>query len=215
MIAHKEIEQGSEEWHSIKWGKIGGTLAKGLFIKSDTLLIDILSQRLEGFDFIESFTSDAMDRGNELEPEAREYLNQYTGLTLEEYGWLQSDENELLGISPDGMISDETVACEIKCFGRKKHMEILLSQEIPLENIPQCIHYFTVNPKLEKLYFIAYRPEAPKHFIKELTRESMLNFGTKYKPVLESIEEATKVSLREANTLLTKINEKTKQLNDF
>lgn len=215
MIAYKEIEQGSEEWHAIKWGKIGGTLAKGLFVKSDTLLIDILSQRLEEFDFIESFTSDAMERGNELEPGAREYLNQYTGLTFEEYGWLQSEENELLGISPDGMISDETIACEIKCFGRKKHMEVLLTQEIPLENIPQCIHYFTINPKLEKLYFIAYRPESPKHFIKELTRESMLNFGTKSKPVLESIEEAIKVSLREANTLLTKINEKTKQLNDF
>jgi len=215
MIAYKDIIQGSEEWHAIKWGKIGGTLSKGLFVKSDTLLIDILSQRLEEFDFIESFTSDAMERGNELEPEAREYLNQYTGLTFEEYGWLQSEKNELLGISPDGMTSDETMACEIKCFGRKKHMEVLLSQEIPLEHIAQCVHYFTVNPKLQKLYFIAYRPEAPKHFIKELTRESMLNFGTKAKPVLESIDEAIKVALKEANTLLKQINEKTKQLNDF
>lgn len=215
MIAYKEIEQGSEEWHAIKWGKIGGTLSKGLFVKSDTLLIEILSQLLESFDFIESFTSDAMDRGNELEPEAREYLNQYTGLKFEQYGWLQSEENELLGISPDGMTSDETKACEIKCFGRKKHLEVLLSQEIPLDYISQCIHYFTVNPKLEKLYFIAYRPEAPKHFIKELTRESILNFGTKAKTNSLTIQTASELALKEANTLLTKINEKTKQLNGF
>ena len=49
MIKHNELEQGSQEWHEIKWGKIGGTLSKGLFVKSDTLLIDILSQRLEDF----------------------------------------------------------------------------------------------------------------------------------------------------------------------
>ena len=43
MINHKEIKQGSIEWHELRWGKIGGTLSSGLFVKSDTLLIDILT----------------------------------------------------------------------------------------------------------------------------------------------------------------------------
>ena len=29
MINYKEIEQGTIEWFELKWGKIGGTLAKG------------------------------------------------------------------------------------------------------------------------------------------------------------------------------------------
>ena len=90
MIRHNELEQGSQEWHEIKWAKIGGTLSKGLFVKSDTLLIDILSQRLEDFEPTDSFQSEAMERGSEMEPFARQYLEEYTGVKFENVGWLQS-----------------------------------------------------------------------------------------------------------------------------
>lgn len=208
MVNRKNIEQGSLEWHALKWGKIGGSASKGLFIKSDTLLIEILSQRLEEFEPTDSFTSEAMERGNELEPFAREYISTYTGLKFNQTGWLQCEENELIGISPDGITDDEKRTCEIKCFGRKKHYELLLEDEIPLDNIHQCIHYFTVNPKLIDHYFIAFRPEAPKHFVKKLTRESIVNIGTKAKPILKSINEAVFMSKEYAKELLKKIEEK-------
>ena len=119
MINHKEIKQKSEEWFRIKWGKIGGTASNGLFVKnSDTLLIDILSQRFEDYVHVEGYVSADMERGNFLEPQAREYLEEYSGLKFVETGWLQSEENELLGISPDGITEDEKVQCEIKCFGK-------------------------------------------------------------------------------------------------
>ena len=210
MINYKEIEQGTLEWFEIKWGKIGGTLSKGLHTKTDTLFLDILSQQLEYFEPVESFTSDAMQHGKDNEPFAREYLEKYTGLKFNETGWLQSEKNELLGISPDGITEDEKIACEIKCFGRKKHLEVLVSNEIPLDNIFQLVHYFTVNPKLEKLYFIAFRSESVKHFIKELTLESVVNIGTKAKPREMTIEAARDYSLEFADELLKKIN-KTKE----
>src|SRR5690606_29148822 len=132
MINYKEIKQKSLEWYELKWGKIGGTLSSGLFVKSDTLLIDILSQRTEVFEYEEDgFISKAMERGNELEPIARDFLEKYYGIKFLETGWLQCEENELLGISPDGITDCETMACEIKCLGRKKHLETLLNQEIP------------------------------------------------------------------------------------
>ena len=31
MIVYKDIEQGSEDWFLIKWGKVGGSTAKGLY----------------------------------------------------------------------------------------------------------------------------------------------------------------------------------------
>lgn len=213
MIRHNELEQGSQEWHEIKWAKIGGTLSKGLFVKSDTLLIDILSQRLEDFEPTDSFQSEAMERGSEMEPFARQYLEEYTGVKFDNVGWLQSEENELLGISPDGITSDNKIACEIKCFGRKKHTEVLLSDEIPSENIHQLIHYFTVNEELEKLYFIAFRPESTKHFIREIDRSTEFNIGTKAKPVMKPISELTVIAIQEADKLLEQINEFVTQLN--
>lgn len=205
MIRFDEIEQGTLEWFELKWGKIGGTASKGLHTKGDTLFIDILSQHLEDFEPTDSFTNDAMERGNELEPFAREYIGRYVSCEFEQSGWLQSEENELLGISPDGTTKDNTVCCEIKCFGRKKHTEVLLKDEIPLEYIHQCIHYFTVNPKLEKLYFIAFRPEAPKHFVKELTLNSIVNIGTNSRPKAMTIEAVRDYSIEKANELLNRV----------
>jgi putative phage-type endonuclease len=207
MKIHNEIEQGSQEWLALKWGKIGGTLSKGLFVKSDTLMIDILSQRLEEFEPTESFTSEAMDRGNEMEPFAREYIEEYYGLKFNVPAWLQSEQNELLGISPDGLTEDNKTACEIKCFGRKKHTEVLLSNEIPNDYIHQIIHYFTVNEELDKLIFIAFRPEAPKHLIKEVTRESEISLGTKAKPITKTVNEWCEIALHEANILLEEIKQ--------
>lgn len=213
MINYKEIEQRSEQWFEIKHGKIGGTLSKGLHTKGDTLFIDILSQHIEDYEPEESYQNEAMLRGNELEPFALDFLKEYTNIDFLTAGWLQSEENELLGISPDGITEDETLACEIKCFGRKKHTEVLLSNEIPLENIHQCIHYFTVNPKLVKLYWIAFRPESLKNnFIKELTLDSEVNIGTNARPVLKTIKECRELSLNEANELLTRINKQVEQL---
>lgn len=228
MINHKEIKQGSIEWFEIKWGKIGGTLANGLFVKSDTLLIDILSQRCEEFEPTDNFESYDMERGSDLEPFAREFLNQYTGLKFEETGWLQSEENELLGISPDGITEDETATCEIKCLGRKAHYSILLEAETPREKLHQCLHYFTVNPKLETHYFIAFRPESPKPFIEKFTLDTIIDLGQKIKvevkqygvkgqeikPKIETvsdlktIREWRKIAIEKADLLLEEIKEK-------
>lgn len=187
MRNHKEIKQQTPEWHEIKWGKIGGTLSAGLLVNSDTLLIDILSQRIEEFEPSEGFSNDAMDRGNEMEPFAIEYLEQYTGLKFENTGWLQCEENELLGISPDGITSDETVCCEAKALSRKEHTRIIVRNEIPSDKINQLVHYFVVNPKLETLYFLCFRPESKNHFLEVLTRESVIDLGWKKEIEIEVI----------------------------
>ena len=77
MIARYDIEQHSEEWYKVRYGKVGGTLSKGLFVKSDTLLEDVLSELCEEFDLKENYQSFDMQRGSELEPEARKALSAY------------------------------------------------------------------------------------------------------------------------------------------
>lgn len=220
MINYKYIEQGSLEWHELRWGKIGGTASKnllnnkkGIFDSNDTLFTDIISQRMEDFEPSDSFESEAMQRGNDLEPFAREYLSNYIGSELGITGWLQSEENELLGISPDGITEDLKIACEIKCLQRKAHFDVLLSQQIPLTYIPQCIHYFTINNKLEKLYFIAFRPESPKHFIKELNLESTVNIGTLATKYELTIKECVEMVKENANEMLERIIKEENKIN--
>ena len=212
MIANNTIEQKTIDWFELKWGKIGGTLAKGLHVKSDTLFVEILSQHIEEFEPSDSFENEHTQRGNDLEPFAIEYLQAYLKeftkeeVIFKQFAWLQSEKNELLGISPDGLTEDFKYACETKCLSRKKHTEILLKDSIPLEYIHQCVHYFTVNPNLEKLYFCAFRPESVKSFVKELTLESVVNIGTNAKPRSMTIQAVVDYSIEFARELLIKIN---------
>lgn len=233
MKNHKEIIQGSIEWFEIKWSKIGGTLSKGLFIDSDTLFIELLSQHIEEFEPSESYLSEDMERGKELEPFALEYISNYTGIDFKTTGWLQSEECSLLGISPDGLSECEKYATEIKCLSRKVHTELIVNEELPKDKLCQIIHYFTVNPKLEKLYFLSFRPESIKSFIKVFTRNSVIDLGWKtkvevkqygvkgqeIKPKTETVSDCktigqwTLIAKEEAKKLETKIIETINKLN--
>jgi len=190
MKAHWGIIQGSIDWHYLRYGKIGGTASKGLLVDSDTLLDDLISCRLEPLELDDdAYQSSEMIRGSELEPMARIALSEYSGHEFKECGWIQSDIN-IIGISPDGLTQDMRFACEIKCPSRKKHTQTLRGKSIPSDNLVQCVHYFTVNPLLERLYFGSFRPESQYRlapFI--LERESMVNLGTKAKPVCKTVNE--------------------------
>jgi hypothetical protein len=214
MITYPELEQRTIEWHEMKWAKVGGTLAKGLRTKGDTLFIDILSQDIEEFEPSDSFQNAAMERGQEMEPFAIEYAEAYTGLKFEQFGWLQSSENRLLGISPDGLTADLKIGIETKCYARKKHTEILLKYAIPTDDIDQVIHYFTVNPLLEKMFYCAFRSESVKSFVEEVTLDTEVNIGTPAKPNFESVRYIRDCNLKAADLLLARIN-KTKELLKF
>lgn len=213
MQALFDLEQSSLEWHIIRHGKIGGTTSKGLFVKSDTLLLDLVAEHTEPYDEeSEGFANDAMLRGLELEPEAKQKLIEYTGHNYIDCGWIQSDL-EILGISPDGITSDLKHAMETKCLTAKKHIEACLSPSILLEHIHQSIHYFTVNPVLETLNFLYYRPESIKPMkVFTLARQSMVNIGTNAKPVLVPVEKASEMAIKEAKEITRQIKETIEKL---
>lgn len=225
MIIHNEFSQGSEGWHKMKWGKIGGSLADGLLGKSDTLFIDIFSQHSEEFQLEDNYISDDMERGTELEPEAIKRLEQYLqekhpNISFLKHGWLQSEENKLLGISPDGLTLDEKIACEVKCPARKKHAktikdcgEDINNGKIPRDNLAQCLDYFLVNPKLEILYFLSFRPESMRQMVvKELRKETVVNIGTEATEKLVSVQAAVSFMALNAQKLLEQLNSEIEKL---
>lgn len=213
MEALFDLEQGTIDWHIVRHGKIGGTTSKGLFVKSDTLLLDLVAEHTEPYDEdSEGFASDIMLRGLELEPEARQKLIEYTGHKYVDCGWIQSDI-EILGISPDGITEDLKHAMETKCLTAKKHIEACLSHSILLEHIHQSIHYFTVNPVLETLNFLYYRPESIKPMkVFTLTRDSMVNIGTNAKPVMVTVRHAGEIARKEALLITDEIKKTIEKL---
>jgi len=188
MIPRYDIEQRTEIWHEIKHAKIGGTRSGA---STKTLLPEIVAELTEPYYESDGFTSSAMQRGIDLEPLARETLEAELFIQFKECGWIQSTDNDLLGISPDGISECETMQCEIKCPSAKKHMEQVLSKDILPEYIDQLIHAFVVNEKLEKHYFCSFRPENTKKplWYRVLTLDSMVNVGTVARPVMGTIKD--------------------------
>lgn len=208
MIISK-TQQQTPEWLEERKGKVTGTTAGGLFIASDTLLIELLVSAT-GDELPEVYVNSAMERGTELEPEARIELEAYTGFKFNEVGFCTHDEIKLLGISPDGITDSGTVMCEIKCPEAKKHIATCLDGKIPKDNQDQCLHYFTVNEKLETLYFMSFRPENKLKpiFVTTWTQQTLVKRGQMTKSVGDWAHDARAY----AQTLEVKLQETLEKL---
>ena len=192
------IQQKSEDWFKIKVGKVGGSTSSQLHVNSKTLLEELLSELCEPWQFEDSYVSLAMQRGNELEPFGVAEVAKYVGKEFRTVGWIQSDECALIGASPDAISVDETDAIELKCPSAKVHVGYVRGEIVPLDHIDQCCHYFAVLPTLERVHFASYRPECIRPlFVVTITPDTVVNVGTKAKPVQMSVREyaAKKVML--------------------
>jgi predicted phage-related endonuclease len=185
-----DITQGSDEWHQLRVAKVGGSTSHQLHVKSDTLLEQLLAELAEPWQPSEDYVSEAMIRGRELEPIAVEQVGAYVGKSFSSCGWIQSDECELIGASPDGISEDETEIVETKCPSAKVHISYIRAGVVPSDYVDQCVHYFAIHPKLQKVHFASFRPECIKPlFVVTITRESEINVGTKARPVIKTVAE--------------------------
>ncbi len=220
MKLYKEIKQRSLEWHQIRWAKIGGTGAKELLSQKndwlEKLSKKILSERIEEFELEQSFVNDAMQRGIDLEPFAVKEVELYANTFFDEFGWIENDSLPI-GVSPDGLTSDMKTACEVKCFGRKQHLDLILGSEIP--DICQVLMYFAIVEPLERLYWASYRPENKKKplLVEEFDRNTIVDIGWSEKgkikedrglgmkeyvcenPVLKTVDEWAKLIVERAD----------------
>jgi putative phage-type endonuclease len=176
-----DMIQGSEKWHKYRYKRIGGTSIKKIMGTSgaSALVDDLVSAWLEPYEHEEGFTSDAMQRGIDLEPMARQDLSQSVGIHFEEVGAIQSDI-PILMLSPDGISSCGKFACEIKCPSREVHQSYIRENKIPTAYFWQAMGYFAVNEKLEVLHFASYRPESMiPLWSKEIRRNDVIKFKKK------------------------------------
>lgn len=132
------IEQGSEAWYQARLGRITGTRFNALMMTDSTkgykdLILDIACETISG-EFDEQFKSTLMERGGELEDEARDYYAEEFGLEVSQVGIIYPDEDnefyEWVGVSPDGLTDG---VLEIKCPLRKTHLHYISEGTLPKE----------------------------------------------------------------------------------
>lgn len=171
-----ESPQGTTEWKQARHGLIGGTTLKDLMsTRKNNFLDTLISEHCEPFTDEESFQSQAMLRGLELEPQARSYASEYLGHDFKEFGLCTIPKLPLNGCSPDGFTEDLKHGIEIKCPSAHVHVKYIRNNEIPPEYFWQCVNYFLINEALETLFFVSYRPEnsITPFFFKEIKREEV------------------------------------------
>jgi putative phage-type endonuclease len=180
MKTYTDFDQQTQDWDYIRKGKITGTGAKklnGTPKAREEYFYEILAERLT--DGVPEGHENPMDRGNRLEPQAREMFEFAYGVTVSQVAFCESDTNAFIGFSPDGFIANEdgvfTKGIEIKCPEGKNYVKAWLKNQVPDEYQDQVVQAFIVNTDMDLLYFICYNPEItihPLHVI-EVTRESL------------------------------------------
>ena len=134
------IEQGSTDWLALRRSKITATdcaaiLGKSKYKSPHMVWMDKMGKS-------KTFDNEAMQRGRQLEPEARAYFNQKLGFNCQPIVAL-SDENPWQMASLDGWDAEKKVILEIKCPGESvfRDAQAGIFQE---EYVLQCLHQLAV-----------------------------------------------------------------------
>ena len=99
------VEQGSEDWLSLRAGRVtasnfGKVLAGGQGKTRRAYMLQLLAERLTKAP-VETYTNSAMEWGTETEPRARAVYELLTGREVEEVTMIVRDE--YVSASPDGL----------------------------------------------------------------------------------------------------------------
>jgi putative phage-type endonuclease len=173
-----EYPQRSADWFNVRLGCVTGSGVTNVFAKTKTgeseakkkyktkLIVErlkyktkLIVERLTNESQDNDFVSSAMLWGIEKEDMARVAYQEENKVLVKQEGFIKI-ENEFIGYSPDGLVSENGLI-EIKCPSSAKHFEYLDTQEIPKEYINQMVLGMIVT-KRKWCDFISYDPRFPK-----------------------------------------------------
>jgi hypothetical protein len=128
-----DCEQGSEAWHRARAGVVTASewdniLTPGTLqpAKGRAYLHRLAAERLLGAP-LDTQTSPEMERGKEMEPEARAYYEEKQGVTTEAVGFLVREDRRV-GCSPDWLVGDDGIG-ECKVPMAPQHVANFLDPE--------------------------------------------------------------------------------------
>ena len=131
------IDQGSEAWHEAKLGLFSGTkfqtVVSGKSTKGYKDLILNIAGEIISCTKDETYSNAIMERGIEMEAEAKKVYSEFYEVNVEEVGLCLYDELEQwVGVSPDSLVGEDG-GLEIKCPLMKTHLNYIKAGTLPNE----------------------------------------------------------------------------------
>lgn len=166
-------DQRSPEWYAARLGRLTGssaadafaTIKKGESAGRRNLRIRLVLERLTGKSQETGFQSFDMERGIELEAEARGAYEAFTGILVETVGCVLHD-TLMAGCSPDGLTDEGLI--EIKCPKAATHLDYVRGG-LPGDYLTQITHSLWLTGRVWG-DFVSYHPEFPEHLRLKVTR---------------------------------------------
>ena len=170
-----DCEQGSEEWLAARLGIPTATGFENIVTatgKKSASYIKYMAELIEEsiLGSGDTFKSGFMERGNQLEPQARAAYEFLTGNDVIQVGGVYLNENRDVMVSPDGLIPSLKKGLEIKCPKMSTHIRYLLEGGVPAEYVIQVQANLWVTG-YETWDFVSYCPEYQKQTLYLFTAE--------------------------------------------
>lgn len=155
-----DCEQGTEEWFASRLGKITASnfskivTTKGKASASSKTLINRAVAELLTGEKEDGFKSEAMQRGNDLEEKALDYVNFTHGYDFKPVGFLDGGG---WGCSPDSLDLERKMGLELKCPLASTQVKYLYDGKLPTEYFQQVQGSMMVTG-YSKWVFCSYHP---------------------------------------------------------
>ena len=190
-----ENTQRTDEWYLARKGRFTASSIKNLLMAPSTKgyqdeVKRVVFERFTGLN-IESFESEWMTRGKELEAEA---INMYQATTfnvVEPCGFFPS--GEWMGASPDGLIGDDGLL-EVKCPKWNTMIDYILEKKVPKD------YYIQIQTQMictgrTWCDFVAYHPGMELLIIRVEADEAM------QKSLIDAVDVAVEKVIQTLNKL--------------
>lgn len=168
-IIYRDIEQGTDAWLQARCGiptasEFKSILAKGEGKTRRSYMLKLAGEVLTG-EPADNFMTADMQRGHEMEPEARSYYAFLSDCEPEQVGFVR---NGMVGCSPDALVGASGML-EIKTKKPAILLDVLLKDDFPPDHKAQCQGQLWVAER-EWIDLVCYWPKMPK-FIKRAYRD--------------------------------------------
>ena len=162
---YKDLSQDSSEWLQVRLGKFTASNFHIFLGNSETRKLEICkkaAERITGVrcDQDNLLSNKHIERGNTLEPLARDAYEFETGNEVQEIGFVELADN--IGYSPDGFVNDDKLI-EIKCVDNH-HFLNLANKKVKKEHYTQIQFGLMVTDR-KSLDYILFNPNFPKSLI--------------------------------------------------
>lgn len=163
------IEQGTDEWHAERCGKITASRIPDVMrsgragkpsLSRARYMGELITERLTGSP-APSFKSADMQWGNDTEEEAASAYAFLHGHTLEAVGFVPHPAITNCGASPDRLVGSDGLV-EIKCPSTHTHIETLLGANVSNDYLLQMQWQMECTGR-KWCDFVSYDPRMPVH----------------------------------------------------